>query len=127
MARVKIFKIHEKTYNIWRSMIFRCYNPKCDCYHNYGGRGIKVCNRWLESYYNFYNDMGKKPGKGYSLDRIDNNGDYTPDAISRIKKISFPMYQKPHFPPHNSGKYPGSLDISGSARYNGGMSRSVGV
>ena len=68
-----------KEYIIWTGMKFRCYNKKCKEYHNYGGRGIKVCERWLESFQNFYEDMGRKPtvdGIKYSLDRIDCNGDY---------------------------------------------------
>ena len=57
----------------------RCYNQNNPAYHNYGGRGIKVCDRWLHSFGNFLDDMGKRPDSSYSLDRIDNNGDYEPD------------------------------------------------
>jgi hypothetical protein len=55
----------------------RCYNPKFKGYKNWGGRGIKVCDRWLESFINFLEDMGDKPS-GYSIDRIDVNGNYEP-------------------------------------------------
>ncbi len=57
----------------------RCYNPKHPSYHIYGGRGIKICNRWLgnEGFDNFCEDMGKRPPK-HSLDRINVNGNYTP-------------------------------------------------
>lgn len=54
----------------------RCNNPKDINYGNYGGRGIRVCDRWA-SYENFRNDMGQKPN-GYHLDRIDNDGNYEP-------------------------------------------------
>lgn len=67
---------HSKTkiYKIWTSMIQRCINTKYKEYKNYGGRGIKVCKRWLK-FENFLEDVGEKP-TGLSLDRIDNNGNY---------------------------------------------------
>jgi hypothetical protein len=66
-----------ETYNSWRGMRERCYSKKHVSYQNYGGRGIKVCDTWKNDFYAFFNDMGKKP-KNTSLDRIDNNGDYSP-------------------------------------------------
>ena len=65
-------------YAAWSAMKSRCYNSKVDSYARYGARGIKVCDRWLESFENFYEDMGKRP-ENFSLDRIDPNGDYSPD------------------------------------------------
>lgn len=62
----------------WRSMIGRCYNPKNSRYESHGRRGITVCDRW-KNFENFLSDMGERPSKTYSLDRIDNNGNYTPE------------------------------------------------
>lgn len=62
----------------WAAMKDRCYNPKYRWYHRYGGRGIKVCKRWLHSFKNFYTDIGRRPGPEYSVNRKNNDGDYTP-------------------------------------------------
>lgn len=64
------------TYAIWCAMKFRCYNPKSPAYKNYGGRGIKVCDRWLHSFENFFADMGERPSKSHSIDRINNDVGY---------------------------------------------------
>jgi len=65
-------------YQTWRSMRKRCNNPNHKSYHRYGGRGIKVCERW-DHFYLFVEDMGEKPTPHHTLEREDNNGDYTPD------------------------------------------------
>lgn len=69
-------KTMTKAYESWASMIQRCTNPKKKQFANYGGRGIKVCDRWLK-FENFLADMGECPS-GKSLDRINNDGDYEP-------------------------------------------------
>jgi hypothetical protein len=63
------------SYNSWRGMKNRCNNPNSEDYKHYGGRGIIVCDRWLNSFENFLEDMGSRP-YGYSIDRIDVNGNY---------------------------------------------------
>ena len=69
---------HVPEYKIWRAMKDRCYNPNNKSFKNYGGRGIMVCDRWLNSFENFLVDMGKRPSVKLSIDRIDNNGNYEP-------------------------------------------------
>lgn len=78
--RTGITKMPE--YKILRDAIARCYYEKCDSYPAYGGRGIKVSPRWLEpvvGFDNFLEDMGRRPSKEHTLDRIDTNGDYSPE------------------------------------------------
>ena len=69
---------HTTEFHIWSSMRQRCSNPRCDSFKNYGGRGIRVCPRWEESFEAFTADMGPRPGPEYSIDRIDNDGNYEP-------------------------------------------------
>ena len=61
-------------YNTWRNMIIRCTDPEHKDYKNYGGRGISVCDEWL-NFNRFLADMGPRP-KGLTIERIDNNGNY---------------------------------------------------
>ncbi len=67
-----------KIFALWFSMIQRCTNPNAQRYDCYGGRGITVCDRWKNSFENFYADMGDRP-PGRSLDRIDNDAGYSPE------------------------------------------------
>ena len=65
-------------YGTWRAIRSRCEKPEATSYLYYGGRGIKVCERWRESFENFFADMGLKPTPKHTIDRIDNSGNYEP-------------------------------------------------
>lgn len=67
-------------YRRWRGMKQRCYDRNHEAYRNYGGRGIKVCDRWRNDFQAFLDDLGEPP-PGLTLDRIDNNGDYEPSNV----------------------------------------------
>ncbi len=67
-----------REYKTWKGLIYRCTNPNSQGWEHYGGRGIDVCERWLESFENFLEDMGEKP-EGLSIDRIDNDKCYYPE------------------------------------------------
>jgi hypothetical protein len=76
--RITHGKSNSPEYMAWRSCRERCNNPNIPGYRNYGGRGITICDRWLNSFENFYADMGPRPSPKHSLDRIDNDGNYEP-------------------------------------------------
>lgn len=77
------FRTHNKTksyeYMTYQNIKSRCYNKNNKRYKDWGGRGIKMCDRWLESFSNFYKDMGDRPRNKTSIDRINNDLDYSPE------------------------------------------------
>lgn len=77
-ANKERLKLEKPLYSTWLGIRRRCNNPNTKDYKNYGGRGIKVCERW-DSYEKFEYDMGLKPSPNHSIDRIDVNGNYSPD------------------------------------------------
>lgn len=84
-ARGKVNRTHGRSgtrlHRNWHSMIQRTTNPNVARYHIYGGRGIKVCDRWRNSFENFASDMGEPPTPQHSLDRINVNGNYEPGNV----------------------------------------------
>ncbi len=70
-----------KIYLVWQAMKNRCYNPKQRAYPYYGGRGIKVCDRWRNSFEAFMADVGLPPTDKHQIDRINNNGNYEPGNV----------------------------------------------
>jgi hypothetical protein len=75
---VKHGKTYTAEYNVWGKMKSRCYSPSDIGYRHYGGRGIWVCERWLNDFSAFWEDMGPRPSTEHSIDRIDPNGNYEP-------------------------------------------------
>jgi hypothetical protein len=65
------------TYQIWEGIKKRCTSPKCQAYKNYGGRGITICDRWLD-FANFLSDMGERPN-GLCIERVNNQKGYSPE------------------------------------------------
>lgn len=81
ISRRTHFMCDSPEYRAWCNMRNRCGDPTNRQWKDYGGRGIKVCERWLESFENFIADLGRKPGPRHSLGRIDNDGDYEPGNV----------------------------------------------
>ena len=72
------YSLQEPEYAVWNSMKQRCNNPNSKSYPRYGGKGTKVCQRWLDSYTAFVQDMGRRPSDNHTIDRIDSAGNYEP-------------------------------------------------
>lgn len=89
-------------HRVWRGMKARCYNPKEIGFKNYGGRGIKVCDKWKNNFSAFLADMGPRPSNKHSIEREDNNGPYSPENCKWvIKKIQCRNKRNNHFLEHD--------------------------
>ena len=101
-------------YKMFHAIKQRCNNENCDKYPNYGGRGIKICDRWSvdgpTGLLNFLEDMGSRPADGYSIERIDVNGNYEPSNCKWIP-ISEQAWNKRDSVKINPGDVYGKLKI----------------
>ena len=109
-------KTHGKTrtsiYGIWCAMRSRCFNPNSPAYRNYGGRGIKVCERWLV-FENFYADVGVPPN-GLTLDRIDNDSDYGPHNFRWATGSQQSLNRRPYKHFRNTRRYANESTLASS-------------
>lgn len=135
-------RIRPPGYICWSDMKKRCYNKNNKRFKDYGGRGIVVCERWLNYYENFLSDMGVRPTSKHSLDRINNDGIYEPSNcrwatrtvqdMNRRKRKS--RYGVPYRGVHPvlaggffSGQYQAGVRVGGKTIYLGSSPSAVGA
>lgn len=108
-------------YASWVGMRARCYSPENKDYPYYGGRGIKVCDRWMDDnngYLNFIRDLGNRPSSKHSIDRIDVNGDYCPENCRWATTTE---------QSNNRGDYNRKITYKGETKTLSQWSKSIGI
>lgn len=98
LRNTKHSKSKTAEYRCWKSIKQRCHNENNPAYKNYGGRGIRVCDSWKNSFSNFLFDMGPKPNPKFDIDRIDNNLGYSPENCRWVdRKTNMKNTRNTHF------------------------------
>lgn len=90
-------------YNIWKTMLQRCSNPKNRGYYKYGGRGISVCSEW-EHFENFIRDMGQRPSEKHTIERVDVNGNYCKENCIWTDNLSLQCFNQRRRKDNSSGR-----------------------
>lgn len=106
-------------YATWKNMKSRCDNPHNHAYKDYGGRGIKVCDRWASDFWAFVRDMGAKPSTDYSLDRIDSSKGYSPDNCRWASRTTQSRNKR--------GRSDSSIQVKGVSKHGASYRALIGV
>lgn len=130
MGYIRHGQYKSKMYRCWQHMKTRCYNNKDKRYHDYGGRGISVCERWLESFDNFFEDMKDTHSENLQLDRINNNGNYCKENCRWVRATINMSNRRPKtelprgIRVRPSGNYQARIGIEG-VEYNLGFFKNI--